>query len=241
MAIFKMKEVMLGRDIGEAAADAILVAKAASDEAVIQFDFNEITLSVTAKDTVGDVCAQYDRLSAERREKYYASDEYKARCKMEDEAARLRPIQFREKVAVMSTMTEMQLRECECPWPHDMEELTLLISTLEKRQHDYGTCICAMSLAACATFRYLCHQFGASGFQTSCADLDFLARTRLLKGPFAIVKAEDMLYPQFSSKGDELAEKWKPWLKEEAKKKIASHGDVACTSVLSHWNKLAAE
>ncbi len=53
-----------------------------------------------------------------------------------------------------------------------------------------------MSLAAVAAFYYVSHKLGVTGFQASCADMDFLQRTRSMKSGFKILDYDDLLYPQ---------------------------------------------
>jgi hypothetical protein len=58
--------------------------------------------------------------------------------------------------------------------------------------------------------------------------------------PFMIVKAEDALYPQCDPR-EKLAEalrEWRPFLKEEAIKRLAESPD-ASRAVLAHWRYLA--
>lgn len=90
--------------------------------------------------------------------------------------------------------TEHQLREEEVITPKSVKELTKYINDLVKQKHDYGTCVYAMSMAATAAFNYVSSELGVSGFQASCADLDFIRRSRGIKGPFMIVDLYDELY-----------------------------------------------
>lgn len=141
--------------------------------------------------------------------------------------------------------TEKEMREEEAPWPKEMKELTDYIDSLTERPHDYGTCCYAVSLAATAAFQYVAGKLGITGFQASCADLDVLRRTRRIKGPFAIIRGEDMLYPQYDIVGKvhEYIKEWQQWVAEEAQKKIDKcnrepgrvHPDV-----WAHWKALAS-
>ena len=99
------------------------------------------------------------------------------------------------------------MRAEKAPWPKTLEELNEYITSLTDRQHDYGTCVYAMSLAAVAAFQHVASKLGVTGFQASCADLDILRRTRSMEGPFIILKAEDMCYPQYDLK-ENLARQW---------------------------------
>jgi hypothetical protein len=143
----------------------------------------------------------------------------------------------------MSEMTEQQMRESTAPWPDTPEELTAYINSLVDRQHDYGTCVYAMSLAATATFNYVAKKLGVTGFQASCADLDIVRRSRMIDGPFMILKIEDALYPQYDLHGklDELlcGADTRKWLREKAAEKLAESGGNAHPSVIAHWQRLA--
>ena len=138
---------------------------------------------------------------------------------------------------------EKTLREGREPGPKTPKELVAVVNALVGRQHDYGTCVYAMSIAATAAFNFVAHKLGVTGFQASCADLDVLRRTRSMRGPFMIVKAEDYLYPQYDLRkkledfiGDNSA-----WFAEEAKKRLAELDDEfpAHPAVLARWKKLA--
>lgn len=139
-------------------------------------------------------------------------------------------------------MNEQEMRAAEVPWPKSSEELTAYIEALVNRPHDYGTCVYAMSMAATAAFYYVSGKLGVTGFQASCADMDILTRTRHMKGPWMIVDGADALYPQYDLPGRlaESMEKWKPWLKEQAEKKLAEASEFPPhPDVRAHWQKLA--
>jgi len=138
---------------------------------------------------------------------------------------------------------EAEMRERPSPWPKTREELHATIDALIDGEHDYGTCVYAMSLAAVAAYNFVAHELGATGFQASCADLDILRRNRSIDGPFALIKGEDMLYPQYDieAKVREYLSGWQEWASKEAKKKLADPTTIgAAPSVIAHWQKLAA-
>lgn len=151
---------------------------------------------------------------------------------------------WKKEIEAAGVATEAEMRDATVPWPQSEAELAEYIHSLAKRPHDYGTCVYAMSMAATAAFHYVAHELGCTGFQASCADMDILRRTRLMKGPFAIVKGEDLLYPQYDLRErlEEWIENWTPWAAEEAKKKLAGlkSEEDAHPSVIAHWHKLAA-
>ena len=139
-------------------------------------------------------------------------------------------------------ITEKDMREAKEPWPHTRDELDEYIDSLVERSHDYGTCVYAMSLAAAATFNYVAHKLGVTGFQASCADFDFLRRTRGIDGPFMLIKGEDMIFPQYDIPGKvtECLKEWEPWAAEQAVKKIAeSNPESVAAAVMAHWKNLA--
>lgn len=142
-----------------------------------------------------------------------------------------------------SEKTEQEMRAEEAPTPDTVAELSEYITSLVERTHDYGTCVYAMSLAATAAFNHVAHKLGATGAQSSFADLDILRRTRSMDGPFILLKGEDMLYPQCDLPRElrEAMGKWRGWAAEQAAKKLAEHEqkDVH-PNVWVHWTTLAA-
>ena len=75
-------------------------------------------------------------------------------------------------------MTEQEMRDTEVPRANTIGELSDYIESLVQQEHDYGTCVYAMSMAATAAFNYVARRLGVTGFQASCADMDVLRRTR---------------------------------------------------------------
>jgi hypothetical protein len=140
--------------------------------------------------------------------------------------------------------TAKQMREHEVPWPKTEQELTSYIDSLVNRDHDYGTCVYAMSCAALATFYYVSSKLGVTEFQASCADLDFLKRSRNMKNGFCVVDYNNLLYPQYLN--DEhfptfqtLMENNKEMLKKEAKKKLRGKDKFTSKTVIEHWKMLS--
>jgi hypothetical protein len=139
--------------------------------------------------------------------------------------------------------TEKEMREEKVPWPKTEAELNEYIDSLVNRDHDYGTAVYAMSMAAAAAFFYVSQNLRVTGFQASCADLDFIRRTRSIRGPFIILKAEEMIYPQYDlpSKLANAMTGWKSWAAEECKKLLVEKaGQHVHPDVVAHWHKLAA-
>ncbi len=138
-------------------------------------------------------------------------------------------------------LTEAEMRDSDAPSPKNPEALAAYIATLVDREHDYGTCVYAMSLAAVAAFNYVAGQLGVTGFQASCADLDVLRRTRRFKGPFMVIDAENALYPQYDlpARLAKSMTEWAPWLKTEAEKLLAENNEHTHPDVVAHWKRLA--
>lgn len=155
----------------------------------------------------------------------------------------------------LKAKTEKEMRESGEPRPKTEEELISYIRSClaavnapENGDHEdmgdaYGRCVYAMSLSALAAFNYVAHVEGVTGFQASCADMDFIKRSRHIKVPFGLYKVEDLLYPQYDIVkrisdfiNDEDCQKY---LKEEAQKLLDERTDHAVPNVINHWKKLA--
>lgn len=135
---------------------------------------------------------------------------------------------------------EKKMRDAEVPNIETEKELSEYIKGLVEGDHDYGTCVYAMSMSAVAAFNYAAHKLGVTGFQASCADLDILRRTRRMKSGFCIVDYENLLYPQYCD--DDHIPGWRhyltknlPELKKQAKKLIKEKRGGASPNVVNHW------
>lgn len=138
--------------------------------------------------------------------------------------------------------TEQEMRNSVVPTFDSVDDLHDYIEDLHYMEHDYGTAVYAMSMAATAAYNFIANILGVTGFQASCADLDILRRTRNIQTPFALITAEDMLYPQhgLEKRVKELEKQWMPWAKEAARELLAdSKNRDAHESVWQHWKKLA--
>jgi hypothetical protein len=135
---------------------------------------------------------------------------------------------------------EKEMRESKVPWFDNKEDLIKYITELEEQEHDYGTCVYAMSMAAMATFNYMADKLGCTGFQASCADMDILRRSRRMKHGFRILDYDDLLYPQYKKDfpitWDDLIEENLEHLAKVAQEKLDAGG--ACYEVRKHWIKL---
>lgn len=230
----KLENTFAGQHISVVCERAVTFANDKNTD--VEFEFNGVAVVVRPGESAEEVAARWDRDREAAHQAYINSDEYK-------QAEAKRAEEYRQRCAASmreSAISETEMRETKEKRPCTPAQLNEYIESLVDRQHDYGTCVYAMSLAAVAAFNYVAHKLGVSGFQSSCADLDFLRRTRSLKGPFMIVKAEDALYPQCDprEKLDEALREWRPFLKEEAIKKLAESPD-ASRAVIAHWRYLA--
>jgi len=144
-------------------------------------------------------------------------------------------------------MTEKEMRDAKVPTPKNQKELNEYISNLINQKQDYGTCCYAMSMAAEATFNYVADKLGVTGFQASCADLDFLRRTRNMEDGFAIINYNHFLYPQYLNK--EHFPSWEDLIyknrislavkSDELLNKI-DHVYPPCDDVIKHWERISS-
>lgn len=134
---------------------------------------------------------------------------------------------------------EQVLRERETPWPKTLAELNSLIHEMASGTHTYGSVVEAMGLVASAAMNYMDSELGTSGFQSSCADLVTIRRRRCLKGPYMLMKLEDVMYPQYDlhDKLDEFIRDSAEWISSEAKKNLEGRG--AHPDVIARWEKFA--
>lgn len=155
---------------------------------------------------------------------------------MNDQTSRLDP--------QLQQADEKALRELDTPWPKTEEEMLRVVRSLIDRQHDYGTCVYAMSLSALAAFRYVASKLGVTGFQASCADMDFLGRSRGMKHGFQILNYENLLYPQYL---DKFEINWRKLVADNAKDigklaraKLLETNAHTHPDVRAHWQMLVA-
>jgi hypothetical protein len=140
-------------------------------------------------------------------------------------------------------VNEKQMRDSEVPTPQDAEQLIKYIGGLFEQQHDYGTCVYAMSMSAVAAFNYVAHKLGVTGFQARCADLDILRRTRRMKEGFKIINYEHLLYPQYLN--EEHFPGFGTLIRENASrlskaaKKLLAESSFAHPDVIAHWKMLS--
>lgn len=229
---------LAGTHISHAAEGAL--ALSVKTGKAVHFEFNETHVTVQPKDTAEEIVARwqvdYDAAAKAYREhpdRIVEAEKRAAKDKAEREAH-----------MIDTSANEAEMRDSKVPWPKTQEQLSEYIESLRTKEHDYGTCVYAMSMAATAAFYYIAGQLGVTGFQSGCADMDIIRRTRSIDGPFMLLKGEDALYPQYDLPGRlaEAMEEWKPWLKEQAEIKLreGGRGGIAHPDVRGHWEKLAA-
>ena len=202
----------------------------------VEFTFNGVKVVAHPGDSPKAIQDRWRADSEAAHEAWLKSPERAERERKREEERR----QKESVVMVESAVTEKEMHDAANPWPLTEKQLLEYIVSLIDRGHDYGTCCYAMSLAAVAAFNYVAGKLGVTGFQSSCADLDFLRRTRSMKGPFIILKAEDMVFPQYDLPGRlrEAMDEWQPWVKEQAEKHL-EETDMAHPIVIAHWKMLA--
>lgn len=147
-------------------------------------------------------------------------------------------------IQTYAALPEEEMRDTEVPRIESPEELAEFARLLTEREHDYGTCVYAMSALAVAGFNLAAGKLGVTGFQASCADMNILRRTRGLKWG-KVIDYGDLLYPQHREKFDSLT--FEGLLAEhriELAKKSQELLDERTTDpaprVLAHWKRLAA-
>ena len=146
-------------------------------------------------------------------------------------------------MANVKSATEQELREMDVPWPKSLDELNQYIIDLSERKHDYGTCVYAMSMSALATFYYVSHVLGVTGFQAGCADMDFIKRCRRMKDGFRLIDYNKLLYPQMVNSEnfptpEEILIENLPHLQKKAKQLLKDSPD-AHPNVLARWKYIA--
>ena len=227
-------EAGAGEHIEHVSKKAVFLANDTKE--TVEFTFNGTIVRVSPGEEAGDVAERWAKDFETAAEAWRNSDEFKnrERKRAEEYAAKCAA------VMIETATTELELRDVKEKWPYTQKQLTEYVESLVNRSHEYGTCVYALSLAAAAAFNYVSHKLGVTGFKASCADLDFLRRTRSINGPFILLKADDLLYPQYDlrEKLDEAIKEWQPWLKTEAQKRLENDRPAAVL-VVAHWQRLA--
>jgi len=117
-------------------------------------------------------------------------------------------------------------------------------STQEEKDQAYEDSANSMWKAALAAFQYAAGIVGASGFQAGWAALKFYGEAMTVDCPYAVITAEELLYPQYDlrAKVEKYIHEWtEDWAREEARKKIAEINPKypPHPAVVKHWRDLA--
>lgn len=226
-----------GSHIREACKQVLAKAKRTNKD--IAFKFNCYTLTCGPKTTLRQLHKQWKDLSWH--------PILSAKAEQAESRRNLKKIRDDQAAAIKKAKvaTEAEMRDADVPWPKSMKELTGYVNTLVKRPHDYSTSAYAMSMAAVATFNYVAHELGTTGFQAGYAQMDFLRRERGMKHGFQILNYADLLYPQYLN--DEHFPGWrallaKAELRDELAKearKLLKQSPDACDDVIAHWRWLS--
>lgn len=120
----------------------------------------------------------------------------------------------------------------DCPSFDTIEEFGAWLEAILSQQLDYNTAGAVMAYATYGAFNFAAHRVGATGFQASISALMAYGSIENIEGPFGVVKAHDMLFPQGQTPTEsaaEMEEKWREWAAEEAREKIAHYEDEGWT------------
>lgn len=140
-------------------------------------------------------------------------------------------------------------------WPESEEALIAYLREVrewvkhgEEPADGYSRAGEAAALIAEAAFNWYAKAEGITGFQAGWAVMRFVGVEQGFKGPFGILKSDDMLYPQYESptaKARQWEAEWRAsdWLRDEARRLILEHprGKNVAARVWEHWHKLAGE
>jgi hypothetical protein len=128
-------------------------------------------------------------------------------------------------------------------WPKTEEELLAIIRDAISKGTDYDGSAEALATCAVAAFRYAAEAVGASNFQGEWAALKAYGEELSIKGPFGVLRAEELVYPQYDlrRKTEDLIKKWTPWAIEQARKRLAGDLTLVVPTVIAHWHALADE
>ncbi len=141
--------------------------------------------------------------------------------------------------------SEQEVQATEVPTFRTIQGLSTYINLLVTTDHNFGTCVDAMSMAATAVFNFVKAKTGADDFMADLARDDIIRRLRGCSGPFVVIGAEEDLHQRCGSKR-KLAEaraddEWIDWLKHTAKERLRSDLSKCHPKVVKHWRRLSGE
>lgn len=125
-----------------------------------------------------------------------------------------------------------------------MDTVVALTQSKPFDEDGYSASANALWQAALAAFNYIAEVEGVTGFQAGYAALHAYGKMMGVEGPYAIIRAEELLYPQYDNKIPELITKWQEgWCAEEAQRKIDEHSKenfiYVHPDVKARWFELA--
>ena len=120
----------------------------------------------------------------------------------------------------------------------EFDKTRKLLDKFEKMPFDYNGCINAQV----DIIKSIIYGAGNSGFSASCVGMETIKSTHGIKGPFMIIKLEDMLYPQCLPEPKVAA--WinenEAWIGKKARKLLRERkGASVHPNVLAHWKSLS--
>jgi hypothetical protein len=131
------------------------------------------------------------------------------------------------------------LTDDQAPTFDSFEELAAFLEEISNQNLDYGTAGSAMAYAGVCAFNTMARKVGATGFQASIASLMAYGSIQRIEGPYGVVKAEEMLFPQNQTpteSAQEMENEWLEWASEEAQKKIDEHNQSGWTEEVQKYD-----
>ena len=124
------------------------------------------------------------------------------------------------------------------------EELTAFMLELlgenGKYAHDYGTVVHAVAASsiAAAWVANRMPQGGMTGFQAGCVFWEFAKHWHGVKGAARLMQYEDMLYPQYGDRFDNMIDA-STWTDLQSKaKKMLDESPTSAPQVREHWQSI---
>lgn len=121
-----------------------------------------------------------------------------------------------------------------------LETLPAFLAKLAAFKHDYGS-ICRAIAAGAVGAAWAVERSprgGITGFQASCVTWDFLEHWGHIEAPAAIIRYDDMLYPQSAEKFNTIGKETWEHLQAKAAEFLAEK-TAAHPNVVAHWRKIA--
>ncbi len=122
--------------------------------------------------------------------------------------------------------------------PADVPEFLRHLS--EDFEHDYGTICHALAAGAVGAAHALnaTKQGGITGFQAGAVMWEFIIHWMRKTGPLRLLEYANMLYPQYETTFRAISGETWNWLQEQAREKLADHGEYAVDDVIEHWQSI---